>query len=485
MSSEIIFLSASKLKSYSACPARLKNEPFITKPATTFGDCVAQATAAYYTGGDFLSEYTRVSVGKELPEDHADRVKRIFRVLSDERRDLKINRDAIITVENREDYDVELYGKPFFQVPVMNGWGLRGAIDLADVMENCSLRITDHKTGMSQELDDLQLLCYAVVGRLKYGFEYVRTGFWYLEQGQYQYRDWRPAEIDGGLKMLDELAQRYIAEKDWPETPNKWCTYCTLKGKCKAFSEAAALTITEEEKPQWMLEPTIENAPKIFELLEQLEPRHKIILGIYEHLKNAQKELLQKHGAINAGGHIYTAREYTANYTYNLEKIFSLAAEVLQRMPFEVIKFDSGAYDKLITEQENPVIRKALSDIKDENKAPGTTAVRVSKKLDPDNTDAAKAKPEIPTGQKKSKKKTTVEEPSDKLPTGDAPSDKLPTGAGESDLVALCWNCGTINPADAGLCMCGSDSLTREPLSQAEKDRADILESLKPQEPVK
>jgi len=210
------FLSPSKLKSFRLCPHRHKNEKYVESPATAFGTAVHAGIAEYIKGGEFLAGYTAEALRKNVPSDQQARAIECFnRVIESPR--VALNRENVLTVESADgDVTFDFKGegkKTFFQVEVIQGvWGLRGAMDLVDILDDGTLRILDWKSGQSEEIDDLQLACYALAALKKYpGFPRIETAFFYVERGVYVPSFWNHDTLVGALEAVDRLAIEYVS----------------------------------------------------------------------------------------------------------------------------------------------------------------------------------------------------------------------------------------------------------------------------------
>ena len=80
-------------------------------------------------------------------------------------------------------------------------------------------------------------------------------------------------------------------------------------------------------------------------------------------------------------GYEYVAKEQTSTYKYDLGAIFSQTEDLIGRPPFEVMKFDSAAFTKLVNMQDNAVVKKALKQLQRDRREVSSTCVKVSKKV--------------------------------------------------------------------------------------------------------
>ena len=186
------FLSASKLKGFKACPYQVRHQKFVENEAVHFGRAVHAGLAEWLKGGDYWETYNKEARRYDLQERMLD-----AKAAMDFAKTIEVEREGIITVES-EDGDVELYGNKYFQVPITQNWGLRGAMDLVFVDSQGRLVILDWKTGMTKEEDDFQLSLYALAAWKKYGgFETIKTVFAYTQQGFTQTSYWDEETLIG------------------------------------------------------------------------------------------------------------------------------------------------------------------------------------------------------------------------------------------------------------------------------------------------
>lgn len=358
------WVSASKLKMYRSCPFRQKNEQFQRNQAVEFGSAVHAGIASFFQGKQARAAYDEEAIKLGLPIELFHRAQTAFGNLNHER--VSVNPENIISIES-SDFDVTFYGKKFFQVPVVDGvWGIRGSMDLVDIRDDGTLRILDWKTGQSAEEDDLQLAMYALAAWKKYpGFKRTETAFFYVEKNIYQASYWDEETLVGALEYVDGLARKFIAEKEFPQTPNKNCKWCSLNKSCDAFKNQL---LAEPDRATWDLEAKPENLPAIISHYEKIDAIAKAAYGIAESLKEKRNELLKTSGPVNIGGRTYQVKEQVSRYEYDLPQIFVKAQEILGRPPIEICSFDSGAFDDAMKTLEKDQ-KKAMKEIKDSNKS--------------------------------------------------------------------------------------------------------------------
>jgi RecB family exonuclease len=450
------YLSASKLKAYRMCPKRHHEEPFKESPAVNFGSAVHAGLAAYWRGGEFLPAYKKVAADKKVDPKEEARAIACYQTVRDHPRLEGLNVDHVLVVES-EDGEVEFYGNKYFQVDIVqNQWGLRGGMDLVLILEDGSLLIVDWKTGKTEEEDDLQLSCYALAARLKYpGFPTIKVAFCYLEQGgKWAASEWNDQTLPGALEYIDKLAKAYIVEKDWAPTPNKYCSYCTLKGKCPAYSKQLQAPVVKDE---WDIKPTRENFGLICTAIEKLDAIEKAASKVKDALEEGQKAILAD-GPIMFDGREFFLAPGRKTYDYDLAPIFEEAGQVIGRSPLEALSFSSTGYDDMVKKlAELPGFtpdtpdgdrkkaladaRKALKTIKDNHKIgkPGKPKVstRVGKDV-PEDQEPAGEKNEEPD---------PANPPTGGRPTNTAASHVAGAGAGSSSSTAPTASTGSSAPA--------------------------------------
>lgn len=381
----IKFVSASKLVGDAQCPYRQKHEKFTESDATRFGKAVDAGICAWLKDGDFQTVFAETAGKNGLPlNDYRDRGLKCFETLLGADW-LNLDRDQIIAVQS-EDGEATYYGNKFFELVVGPTWGLRGAMDLVDFYVNDDgqtiLRIIDWKTGFS-EADDLQLACYALAAWKKYSdfipWDKIETRFFYLDQGgKGSATFWNKETLVSAYKYIESKVKTFLGRKEWPKTVNKNCHYCEFKDDCEAYTEALT------EKPAVLKIPTdIEHLPQIVEKLEQIEIIRKLASKAEDALKKARNKLLLDNGPAIIGDHEYKAKEQTQNYNYELDKIFAQTEELIGRPPFEIFKFDSAAFNKLVANADNAVTKKALKQLLKDSREVNATCIKVTKKVAP------------------------------------------------------------------------------------------------------
>lgn len=464
------FLSPSKLKSFRLCPHRHKNEKYVESDATKFGNAVHAGIAEYLRGGEFLTGYAAEALKRGVPADQQGRAIECFnRVVESPR--VAIDRENVLAVESegdmipreyREVFDFKGEGKKsFVKVEMVGGqWGLRGAMDLVDVRPDGTLRILDWKSGYGEEIDDLQLACYALAAwKLFPGFTRIETAFFYMDRGAYVPSPiWTEETLVGALEAVDHLAVAYLNEKEWAPKLNKYCPYCTLKANCKAYSQSIVQT---PDRPSWDIDATVENFPEILKRIEKIEAISKISYGILETLKEKRAAVLKTAGGtIKVGDHVWKGKEQAQSYEYDIGLIFTKAEELLGRPPFEILKLDSGAFDDLAKAQSDKVVKKALNKLKKDGAKLKSSVYKVSSAIaqeapaEAEETDDAAADPTAAAKAPAIEDAQIVkpaETPAAEAPATDEPKRAAPT-PGFTHYVSQC--CGAIRVSDVLVMEC-------------------------------
>lgn len=403
------FLSATKLIQDALCPHRRKFETFEDSDHLKFGKAVDAGITALVRGGDcdetFATEAGKL--GLPLSAEYIERADKCFKTLQAADEDwLKLNRENIVCIQS-DDGEAEYYGNKFFEVPIGKDWGLRGAMDYCDrfcINENGDrvedlydfanikkhiIRIIDWKTGWS-DADDLQTAIYALTAWMKY--EYLRqiyeeqgietviqTRFFYLDQGgKSPKRYWDKNNLTSAFYYIKARVDEFRKRKDFPKKLNKLCYCCNLAGKCEVYQKALT------ETPVVVgVEKKTENLPVIIERLEQISAIRKIAEKAEKELKEAQAELLLPWGkdGYACGERVYVATESTSSYEYDLPSIFEGVQNLIERPPFELMKFDSGAFDALVSATDNGVTKKALKQLKEDHRTPKALTIKVTSKI--------------------------------------------------------------------------------------------------------
>ena len=426
------YLSATKLIQDGLCPHRRKFEGFEDSDHLKFGKAVDAAVSQWLRNGADFDEAFATEAGKlnlSLTTEYLERADKCFKTLASADSDwLKLNKDNIITIQS-DDGEAVYHGNRFFEVAVGKDWGLRGALDYADryglnengdrvddlfdfaAIKKHVIRIIDWKTGWS-DADDLQTTIYALVSWMKY--EYLRqiyeeqgietiiqTRFFYLDQGgKSPKRYWNKNNLVSAFHYIKARVDEFRKRKDFPRQLNKLCYCCNLADKCPVYQKALT------ETPVVVgIEKKVENLPAIIERLGQVTAIRKIAEKAEKELKEAQTELLLPWGRDGyvCGDRVYVATESTSSYEYDLPAIFEGVQNLIERPPFELMKFDSGAYDDLMKTTNDKVIKQALKQLKEDQRSPKGTSVKVTSRVnqfqEEIEEDETAATPTTPTAQ--------------------------------------------------------------------------------------
>lgn len=332
------YISPSKLKQFRSCPYQCKFDKFKRSEEIDFGKCVHAGLAAYYRKGDFWAAYRGeagrfgVPIAKEADAAAAFEYSKA----------LNIDLDSIISVES-DDSDVVMYGNHYTQVQISDIFGLRGALDVAYVLNDGGLFIRDHKTGKAKEEDDVQLAVYAVIAWKKYGgFPYIKTAFDYVCQGFSQVQTWDAETLVGALDYVVPLVGDYLKalqDNKWPQTPHKWCKYCSLSDGCEAFRKQLA---AKPDRPSYDIDATVENLPAIIEYHDKVKAIADAAYSIQAMMKEKYEKVLLETGPVKISGRTYEVKEKTSRYSYNLSEIFLATSKLTGRPPVEICEFSSG-----------------------------------------------------------------------------------------------------------------------------------------------
>jgi len=339
----IEYLSPSKLKRFRTCPFQCKNDQYKRNPSVDFGNAVHKGLAAFYRGDEFLSAYRAEAGRLNVPIEDEQRALKCFEYSEA----LGVNKDAIITVES-EDGEKVLYGNRYAQVEINNEFGFRGGMDLVYAEDDGTLVIRDHKTGQSKDEDDLQLAMYALMAWKKYGsFPTIKTVFDYVEQGFSQTQYWNAETLVGAVEYVIPLAKDYLAAmntNNWPQTPHKWCKYCSLTANCEAFKKQLEC---KQDRNSYDIDATIENLPAILEYHAKIKAVADAAYSIEAMMKEKYEKILALHGKVNVAGRTVEIKEKVSRYNYDLAAISVQVEAMIGRQPLEIYEFSSGKAKEL------------------------------------------------------------------------------------------------------------------------------------------
>lgn len=366
------YLSPSKLKRFRSCPYQCKNEKFVRNPAVDFGNCVHKGLAAMLHGKDFWTAYKAEAKKLDVKDKDDD-----ARACLEYAESLELNRDSIVTIESA-DGDVEFYGNKYFQVPLTDKWGIRGAMDVVYVDDDGSLVILDWKTGMTKEEDDLQLAMYALAAWKKYGeFPRIVTKFAYVQQGFPQTTSWDAETLVGALEYVKPLAQGYmqaLKTGKWEQTPHAWCKYCDLRTNCTAYNSQLA---AKPDVASYDIEAKLDNLPTILAYHDKLKAIASAAYAAQELMKAKYEEILLATGKVTIAGRTYEIKERTSRYEYDLPTIFGATQEIIGRVPLELCEYSSGGA-KLIEKELDKENKKLFKTIIEGNRTVKSTAKMLS-----------------------------------------------------------------------------------------------------------
>lgn len=380
------FFAPTTIKKDMDCPKRTKfaKDKETQSPGAAFGECGHAGMAGFLRSGDpFMTGFTQraLELGIELDNETQERAEKAWKAFLDSQ--LKIDRDQLMVVES-DDGNVQYYGKKMMETVIVPGqWGLRWILDCGDIIEEKGetiFRVTDWKFGSYEDPDDVQLAGYALAVWKQYGFKKIRTGFFYPEQGgKYRYSNWDENSLVGAFDFFHKHGMIYLSRKEWPEKVNRWCPTCPLRGECKTYNHAL---VTAPPLARWEIEPAKENLPTIITIFNEVNAIYKAVEPVREKLDEARKSLLLEHKEAHVDGKVWFAYQYTSRHNVDVRSLFVKASEILGRNPFEILKFDSGAYDEMVAAEPDPVKRQALKDLKKECSTPGSKATKVSSRVD-------------------------------------------------------------------------------------------------------
>lgn len=383
------YLSPSKLKRFRTCPFQCKNEKFTRNPATDFGNAVHKGLAAMLNGNGsngFWAAY-RGEAGKlGIPKDKEEDAKSCLEFAES----ISLNPDNIITIESA-DGEIELYGNKYFQIPLSQEWGIRGAMDVVLADDNGGLVIIDWKTGQTKEEDDLQLAIYALAAWKKYGpFPYIITKFAYVQQGFTQTTSWDSETLVGALEYLKPLAEDYLKaqkESKWPQTPHKWCKYCDLKESCEAYNKQLAV---KPDRASYDIEPTVENLPVILEYHDKVKAIADTAYSIQQMMKEKYEAILTEAGKVTIAGRTFELKEKVSRYNYNLPVIFGATQGIIGRPPLELCEYSSSGakeIEKLLDKENKKLFKTILEENREVKSKAKTLAISIAKEA-PNEIDA-------------------------------------------------------------------------------------------------
>lgn len=378
------YLSASKLKSFRACPYQYKNQQFKRSEVTDFGNAVHAGLAAKLRGGDFWEAYLGEAGKLGVPLSKKEDAQTCLEFADT----IEIPDGHVITIES-DDGEVEFYKKKFFQVAITSGWGLRGAMDAVYIDNRNRLTILDWKTGLTKEEDDLQLALYALAAWKKYKgcCDTIVTKFAYVQQGFTQTTVWDEETLVGAFEYVNPLVKSFLqAEIDnvWKQTPHSWCKHCEFKDGCDAYNKQLT---TKVDVSSYDVPATLENLPLIMEYHDRVKAIANAAYAVQSMMKEKYETILSEHGKQNIDGRTYEVTDRVSRYNYNLPVIFQSVSEMINRPPLEMCEFSKKGCDTIRKELEKDD-KKKLDAILEQNREVKSTArilkVAISKEFSSD-----------------------------------------------------------------------------------------------------
>jgi len=116
---------------------------------------------------------------------------------------------------------------------------LLGRIDRVDKKKD-QLKIIDYKTGKlnPKKVDPLQLYCYALILEKKFRLPVVSAAYYFL--GENKTINYKPTKkkLSQALLNIKKQAKKILANKDFPATPNQYCSTCDFLTICPRKKEA-------------------------------------------------------------------------------------------------------------------------------------------------------------------------------------------------------------------------------------------------------
>ena len=179
------------------------------------------------------------------------------------------------------------------------------------------------------------------------------------------------------LAFVEEKAKTYLNRKEFPKTPNKYCSYCPFQNDC---SECKALTAEAPKLPE--IETSKENLPSIINEIDRLEIIKNLVDKALDSLKYARNKLLleAKDEGIKIGDKVYYAKEIPNRYQYDLAPILVQTQELIGRPPFEIMELSNKEFDALVSATTDKVVKKALRQLKADHRTLKSSSVRVTSK---------------------------------------------------------------------------------------------------------
>jgi putative RecB family exonuclease len=175
-----------------------------------------------------------------------------FRDREDEK---KWGEKALLQLENfvrREDLSLTPFlVEDYHEIEIEEDLILLGRIDRVD-KKGKSLQVIDYKTGKlkPQEVDPLQLYCYALILERKFQLPVTSVAYYFL--GENKILTYQPTRktLQKALASIKDQVAKILKEKAFLAAPNRYCSTCDFLEICPKKKEAANQEkLSNEELP--------------------------------------------------------------------------------------------------------------------------------------------------------------------------------------------------------------------------------------------
>ena len=209
-----------------------------------------------------------------------------------------------------EDYE-SVEGR--FDITLDNGVSIMGYIDLIERDKGGTITIVDYKTSRtlpSREdmAKSIQLGIYALAVRKRYPDAKIRLCFDMLRHGVRLYTERTNDELDALERYINTLVDRIGAwaksEKGYRASLNRFCNWCSFKGKCSAYQGALEVGELGELCP--------DSLDDIAEERERLARSERLIKARRSDLEAIIKDYIKQQGSAEGCGVRYTLKQTTA-----------------------------------------------------------------------------------------------------------------------------------------------------------------------------